>query len=282
MTASFAVVCILSLNFNPNVEETTVVEDFDPKTDNIKQEVGIKSRISFYCSVWTFPVYTFVVISLMVGSFGMYIPYINLVKYCEDLGITAQKASRLFIFIGLASSLGRILSGKLCNNQNVNPVFVYQSSLFIGGVSALLLPSATKYWALVVFSCAYGLSDGIFIATQCYILLSCVDRKRVTASFCILNLVYSFSVATGGPIAGLMADQTGNYINSFYMTGGVLMLAFVIPFALIFIKRRKSKVHSQVSTKMSDVEATNGTSKAIVIAKDEVSMRLTIKRHTAG
>ena len=79
-----------------------------------------------------------------------------------------------------------------------------------------------------------------------------------------------------------MADQTGNYINSFYMTGGVLMLAFVIPFALIFIKRRKSKVHSQVSTKMSDVEATNGTSKAIVIAKDEVSMRLTIKRHTAG
>ena len=48
-----------------------------------------------------------------------------------------------------------------------------------------------------------------------------------------------------------------------------MMLAFVIPFALIFIKRRKSQVHPQVSTKMSDVEATNGTSKATVIAKDE-------------
>ena len=74
--------------------------------------------------------------------------------------------------------------------------------MFIGGVSALLLPSATEYWALVVFSCAYGTSDGIFISTSCYILLSCVDKKRKTASFCIECLLYSFSAATGGPIAG--------------------------------------------------------------------------------
>ncbi|RMX40751.1 hypothetical protein pdam_00015944 [Pocillopora damicornis] len=42
----------------------------------------------------------------------------------------------------------------------------------------------------------------------------------------------------------LMADQTGNYISSFKMTGGVLMFVFVIPFALIFIKRRKSSSQS--------------------------------------
>ena len=66
----------------------------------------------------------------------------------------------------------------------------------------LLLPMATTYRALVLFSCAYGISDGIFITTQCYILLSCVDKERATASFCILNLLYSFSAATGGPVAG--------------------------------------------------------------------------------
>ena len=66
----------------------------------------------------------------------------------------------------------------------------------------LLLPITTKYWALVVFSCAFGISDGIFITTQCYILLSCVDKERATASFCILSVLCSFSVATGGPIAG--------------------------------------------------------------------------------
>ena len=70
----------------------------------------------------------------------------------------------------------------------------------MGGVSVLLLPYATKYWALVVFSCAYGTSDGIFISTANYILLSCVDENRKTAAFCIECLLYSFSV--GRPIAG--------------------------------------------------------------------------------
>ena len=123
-------------------------------------------------------------------------------KYCEDLGITAQEASRLFIFIGLASSIARLISGRVCNDPRVNPVFVYQSSLLLAGVSAFLLPFATKYWALVVFSIAYGLSDGIFITLRVLILLSCVDNTRVTASFCIQNTLYALLAATGGPIAG--------------------------------------------------------------------------------
>ena len=80
MTVTFALVCILSLNFNPNVVETTMETEVKAEALDKGQKVGIKRRISFYCSVWTFPVFTFVVISLMVGSFGMYTPYINLVR----------------------------------------------------------------------------------------------------------------------------------------------------------------------------------------------------------
>ena len=54
-----------------------------------------------------------------------------------------------------------------------------------------------------------------------------------------LSCIFCIFISTG-----LMADQTGNYISSFKMTGGVLMLAFVIPFALIFINRRKSSSQS--------------------------------------
>ena len=79
MTTTFALVCILSLNFSPNVVETTSEVDVESETD-VEQKVGIKGRITFYCSVWTFPVYTFVVISITVGSFGMFIPIINLVS----------------------------------------------------------------------------------------------------------------------------------------------------------------------------------------------------------
>ena len=44
---------------------------------------------------------------------------------------------------------------------------------------------------------------------------------------------------------GLMADQTGNYVYSFYMTGGALLMAFLIPMILIVINKKQSKVHPQ-------------------------------------
>lgn len=74
--------------------------------------------------------------------------------------------------------------------------------MITAGVSAFILPFTKEYWNLIVFSAIYGLSDGVFITTQNFILLTCVDSKRRTASFCINNVLYSFSAAAGGPVAG--------------------------------------------------------------------------------
>ena len=41
---------------------------------------------------------------------------------------------------------------------------------------------------------------------------------------------------------GLIVDQTGSYVYSFYMTGAVLMVAFLIPMVLIPINHRKARV----------------------------------------
>ena len=79
---------------------------------------------------------------------------------------------------------------------------MHQASMLLASISAFLLQFATKYGYLIIFSAVYGFSDGVFIATQCFILLSCVDAKRTTASFCINNVLYSFTAAAGGPIAG--------------------------------------------------------------------------------
>ena len=75
ITASFAMVCFLSLAFNPDVEDTTTVETLNNHVD----EDGRKG-IYLYCSVWTFPTFTLAVISFTFASFGFYIPYINLVS----------------------------------------------------------------------------------------------------------------------------------------------------------------------------------------------------------
>ena len=139
---------------------------------------------------------------------GMTLLFFPQVKFSEDIGITAQEASRLFIFIGIASSMTRLVSGKLCSEKNVNPVYIYQASVLLAGLSTFLLPFSTKYWHLIAFSVAYGLSDGVFITIHNYILLSCVDAKRRTASFSINHVFYAMAATAGGPIAGRIRAYT--------------------------------------------------------------------------
>ncbi|XP_029202813.2 monocarboxylate transporter 10-like [Acropora muricata] len=243
MTIFFALVCLLSLTYNPNVDETPEDENVNDSINKDEDDSTMNNnKIAMYCSVWLLPTYAFVVISLMFGSFGIYVPFIYLVKYCEAVGISAQKASRLFIFVGLSSSFGRLISGKLCNSDRVNAVFIYQSSLLLAAICAFLLPFATKYREVIAFCVVYGLADGIFITTHGFILLSCIDAKRRTAAFAMNNVLFAIAAAAGGPIIGLIVDKTGNYISSFYTTSVILLTGSLIPMVLVILKRRKSRV----------------------------------------
>lgn len=78
--ALYVLVCILSLTFNPHVEEITIVDNIKTGKNNNVDEEDERSGISLYCSVWTFPAYIVLVASFTFASFGMYIPYIILVS----------------------------------------------------------------------------------------------------------------------------------------------------------------------------------------------------------
>ena len=54
-------------------------------------------------------------------------------------------------------------------------------------------------------------------------------------------------------------DNTGSYVYSFYMTGGVLLLAFLIPMVLIPINHRSIRVLPQSHVNNDKQMVTEGT-----------------------
>ena len=76
IVASFIVVCILGLTYNPNVQETTLVTSFN----NDQDKEDKMSRISLYCSLWTFPTFVALVTSMLLTGFALYTPLIFLVS----------------------------------------------------------------------------------------------------------------------------------------------------------------------------------------------------------
>ena len=78
---------------------------------------------------------------------------------------------------------------------------------------------------------------------------------------------YTFLSNPCYPCAGLIADRTGSYVYSFYMTGGVLLAAFLIPMMLIVIRYRSRRVQSsppehERSQSETDQESIKGDSNA--------------------
>lgn len=110
---------------------------------------------------------------------------------------------RLFIYIGITTFVGRLLSGFLCNIPCVNPVYVFMFGLIIDGSSQIYLSQAKAYTDLIVFSLLYGMADGVVFGTFYICILNSVEASRKAAAFGLSALCYAPIIATGPALAGM-------------------------------------------------------------------------------
>ena len=123
-------------------------------------------------------------------------------KYCLDLGISADLASRLFIFLGLSSSVARVVTGRICDFTWVNTIYIYQFGALLVGFSIVVLPVIRSYTGIVIFAVIYGIGDGIFVTTMNSLLMFSVDEKRRAAALGLGSSLLSLGTVAGPPFAG--------------------------------------------------------------------------------
>ncbi|KAJ7365254.1 hypothetical protein OS493_005351 [Desmophyllum pertusum] len=189
-------------------------------------------------SVWKEPPVIAIIVGASVVEFGHFVPQIHLIRYCEDLGISAEKGSKLFIYYGLSSAIGRLLAGILCNHKKVNTFFVFQAAEVVAGLSTILVTLTTTYTPLVIYMVVYGLSDGFFFTSLSVILLTASPLKTAAVLGWEM-MVVSLFLASGPPLAGLLADKLGSYVLPFQIAGGITLAGAFIPFMLLCVKRRQ-------------------------------------------
>ena len=127
--------------------------------------------------------------------------------------MSADAASRLFIYIGISTFIGRLLSGFLCKIRFVNPIFVLMFSLILDGSSNIFLSQSKTYEQLTAFSFFYGLADGLEIGTFNITILNCVEPSKRASAFGLSALFYGTAIATGSPLAGTF------YFTTYYKYG---------------------------------------------------------------
>lgn len=117
-------------------------------------------------------------------------------RHCEDLGIPADKSSKLLMVYGLTSYVMRIITGRLCDMKGINPIYVFQFGMLTSGVAVMLFGVPASYVPLTVISAFFGVGDGTSLTAGNLLLLTTVEPKKRASPFGLANMLISISIAT--------------------------------------------------------------------------------------
>lgn len=124
------------------------------------------------------------------------------VKYSEDRGISSDASSRLILYLGITTVLGRFGCGFLCSFKRLDNWYILQGVLLINGVSTTLLTLAQNYEALIAYAFIFGFCDGAMSTVFNIQALTCVDHSRVASAFGFTMVIGSVTSLVGPPLSG--------------------------------------------------------------------------------
>ncbi|XP_031551455.1 monocarboxylate transporter 12-like [Actinia tenebrosa] len=247
MAGSFVLPLLAVCSFDPNVEdpvdkEKQFRENEDP-VDEEREHRGNEDQPgdhewnwSMVLEIFKRPMYVVALIVFTLQAMTAFISFVHLVNYCREVGISVQKASNLFIAIGVSSMIAGIIAGRVMDYKRVNPFHVNQAGALSMGIATTLLQLSSNYIFFIFFSIFLGFGTGVFSTTIVVLLLRTVEPRLRIYSFPIGQMISAIGNFTGPPLIGFIADTVGSYKPAFYTAGAILLLSFFLPFLQYYFK----------------------------------------------
>lgn len=140
---------------------------------------------------------------------GTFIPFVHLVPYAEDHGLSHGTAVGIFGLVGIGSTLGRFLLGgvadRLGRRRSLVAVFVAMTLLQLWWLTA------TAAWELGIFAFAFGACYGGFVAVYPAITVDYFGGRNASGIIGILYTGAALGTFLGPKLAGDAFDMLGSY-----------------------------------------------------------------------
>jgi MFS family permease len=163
-------------------------------------------------SVWEAvrsPRFTGLYAACLVCSFGLFIPFVHLVPYAQDHGISPSSAGLLLGLIGAGSTAGRFFLGSLADRMGRGRALL---AMFLGMAAALgLWAASSDFWLLAAFALVYGAVYGGWVALLPALVADYFGGRNAGGIIGILYTSVAFGSLAGPTAAGYAFDVGGSY-----------------------------------------------------------------------
>lgn len=228
MAGMLCVSCILSCTFDSKIGDND-----KEGTDQDKRPTKLCSTLDFsYLRNKQFVIY-------LIGSTtcfcGITVPLVHMAEYCQERGIDANRASMMYFWNGIVTVSLRALTGFVCDRNKLYPRLIMQVAVFIAGATAALTTLTKSYNQLLACFVAYAVADGAIVSSMNILALGTLSTKQRSQGFGFFHFCIAIALAVGPPFGGFLADLSGSYSLTFYVTGAFHILAGCILFLSCYV-----------------------------------------------
>ncbi|XP_017541810.1 monocarboxylate transporter 12-B [Pygocentrus nattereri] len=167
---------------------------------------------------------------VLAGSFlflasGCSLPFVYLVPYALDVGVSHHHAAFLMSILGVIDIVGNITFGWLTDRRFLKKYrsICYMVSVGMEGLCCFFIPLLHTFELLVPFSVLYGYFDGAYVALIPVVTSDVVGTTYLSSALGVVYFLHAIPYLVSPPIGGWLVDTTGTYTATFFLSGFALI-----------------------------------------------------------
>uniref|UniRef100_A0A8C7D537 Monocarboxylate transporter 12 n=1 Tax=Oncorhynchus kisutch TaxID=8019 RepID=A0A8C7D537_ONCKI len=182
-----------------------------------------------YCFL-LMPDFLMLAVSFLFLASGCSLPFVYLVPYALDMGVSHHQATFLMSILGVIDIVGNITFGWLVDRRCLKKYrnVCYMIAVGMEGVCCLFIPLLRTFALLVPFSVFYGYFDGAYVALIPVVTSDIVGTHNLSSALGIVYFLHAIPYLLSPPIGGWLVDTTGTYTATFFLSGFALISSSLV------------------------------------------------------
>ena len=175
-------------------------------------------------------------------TLAYFIPILFLTRMMvDDRGISVEQAGFIIPIIGVATCVGKLLTGLLITKFKLNALKLHALYLIGCGICCFIFTVCSQYSHFISVAVLYGLAVGPvdMMIVECLNKMFEMELVKDTVGF--VMLIYAIGAGIGAPIGGWIYDTAGNFDGVFYFCAAIYLFGSVSGWCALFFNRKYEK-----------------------------------------